>query len=87
MSVSSSEGLGAWVPMAERLPPTDTPILVCAYNGTVTAAVFERAPRMRWSGAGFSGHEWEWDWDNSDVRPWCGVTHWMPLPAGPVASA
>jgi hypothetical protein len=77
-------GLGAWVPMAERLPPTNTPVLVCAYDGTVTAAKFEHEPAkdfLWWHGAGFGGHEWEWNWDASSARPWRGVTYWMPMPA------
>jgi hypothetical protein len=85
-ALGSTEGLGAWVPMAERLPPTSTPILVCAHDGTVTAAKFEHDPKhdwVGWNGAGFGGYEWEWDWDEGDKRPWRGVTHWMPLPAPP----
>lgn len=78
-----------WVPMAERLPPTNTPILVCAYEGTITAAEFEHEPERNWvwwEGVGFSGSDWEWEWNDGDEHPWRGVTHWMPLPAPPVST-
>ena len=80
-----SAGLGAWVPMAERLPPTNTPILICASDGTVCAAEFEHEPArdwIWWNGAGFSGYEWDWNWECVS-QPWKGVTHWMPLPEAP----
>ena len=80
-----SAGLGAWVPMAKRLPPTNTPILICASDGTVCAAEFEHEPArdwIWWNGAGFSGYEWDWDWECVS-QPWKGVTHWMPLPGAP----
>ena len=87
--VRLSEGLGAWVPMAERLPPTKTPILVCAYDGTVAAAEFEHEPDrdwLWWNGAGFGGYEWDWNWDDGGARPSHGVTHWMHLPPPPVSA-
>lgn len=83
--VRLSDGLGAWVPMAERLPPTNTPILICASDGTVCAAEFEHEPARSWvwwNGAGFGGHEWDWNWEMVS-EPWRGVTHWMPLPKPP----
>jgi hypothetical protein len=79
----------AWVPMAERLPPTNTPILICVSDGTMCVAKFEHEPARNWiwwDGVGFSGYEWEWDWEWKCFRePWKGVTHWMLLPAPPKA--
>ena len=80
-----SAGLGEWVPMAKRLPPTNTPILICASDGTVCSAEFEHEPErdwIWWNGAGFSGDEWDWNWECVS-QPWKGVTHWMPLPEAP----
>lgn len=86
--VRLTAGLGAWVPMAEKLPPTNKPILICASDGTVCAAEFYHEPALNWLGwgaVGFGGPEWEWDWERAS-EPWKGVTHWMPFPAPPVSA-
>jgi hypothetical protein len=75
-----------WVSMEERLPPTQTPILICTHDGRVTAAEFEHHQRMGWVGwspVAFTGYDVDGEWD-VDGLPWEGVTHWMPLPAPPV---
>lgn len=74
-----------WINLDEQMPPTDTPVLVRACDGTVVVAALEykraEAPRkdwVWWNAVGFSGYEWEWAWD--DRGRWRGATHWCLLP-------
>lgn len=60
----------AWIPVSERLPKTNSPVLVYqgdASHTKVTACYFF--------------NEWSWT-DNAYQHP-CEPSHWMPLPAAP----
>lgn len=70
-----SEGLGAWVPMAERWPPPDAWLLVTWGGGAVDKAHTFTKWKHRTNPKGYliQGHPGSHN---------C-VTHWMLLPAPP----
>ena len=68
-----------WINIAIRQPGHNEEVLVTD-GDIVTAAQADRQfyqdGRIRWSGWGFSGYEWEYDFEE--------ITHWMPLPSPPI---
>jgi hypothetical protein len=85
MGVSSSEGLGAWVPTANRLPDEETPVLLIR-NGAIVIGE-RRWERPTWEETFSPFWFWacvddNWHDDQGDAT----VTHWMPLPAPPVST-
>jgi hypothetical protein len=79
-----------WIPVTERLPATEEPVLVCECDHTgklqVTTLAFYRkktpwvtdSNEMEWAvAANCGGYEVEPDE--------CNPTHWMPLPEPPAA--
>ena len=80
-----SEGLGAWVPIAERLPRNNDTVLVWRV-GVFSRLAPGRAQITKFRLTG-DGPQWDADQDYCMVPPSLArrVTHWMPLPAGPAA--
>lgn len=76
------EGLGGWVPTAERLPPDETSVLLFR-NGKVVIGE-RRWEHPTWEETFSSFWFWacpddQWHDDQGDAT----VSHWMPLPDGP----
>lgn len=69
--VVSSEGLGGWVPVAQRMPPRFAEVIVAIEDGSRVVHAL-----LSWNGA-----DWMYGFgaDRYDVSP----THWMPLPKPP----
>lgn len=64
----ASAGFVGWIPVAERMPEKNTPVLVFT-SGVVT--------EMEWDGYGwYYGANEVWEGIHT-------VTHWMPLPEPP----
>ena len=74
-NVGSMEGLGGWVPVAQRMPPPDTWLLVSWGSGRVDKAhTFTKWKHPKCPlGYLIQGHP------GAHVD----VTHWMPLPQPP----
>ena len=82
-----SEGLGAWVPCANLLPDSGTDVLVWrvgAFRRLDPGHVSISRCRMTTSGPLWDADQHSWMLPSFLVRR---VTHWMPLPDGPQASA
>lgn len=83
------EQLGAqakgWIPVTERLPKSDTPVLMFGDGGQAEIGEHRNerccmlGPRAGAYGAGFVSYL-------ADGLP-VNVTHWMPLPAPPIDAA
>lgn len=80
LALRLSEGLGAWVPTAQRLPEEETTVLLMRKGAIVIGE--RRWERPTWEET-FSPF-WFWacaDWHDDQGE--ATVTHWMPLPAPP----
>lgn len=80
--VVSTEGLGRWVSVRERMPDSDGPVLVYTpKNEHATVWIdrwqMQREAPLSWSSATI---ETGFMWDGFEFED---VTHWMPLPAAP----
>jgi hypothetical protein len=65
-----------WIPVEERLPPNDDDTSILCFNGGASECWYsdmggEREPAFR---------------DCECYSEYAGVTHWMPMPDGPVAA-
>ena len=74
---------GAWIKTADRLPESDTPVLVRLWNCQI------RIGELRWERPTyeetFAPFQY-WDDPTNDGQDWDGpdhITHWMPLPEAP----
>jgi hypothetical protein len=71
-----SEGLGAWMPTAERLPAPDTDVLALV--------VFGATVRMTVAGYFQAWRDGPWGWYSFEQpEREIEVTHWQPLPKLP----
>lgn len=73
-----------WIPVEERLPEPERPVLVAIDNGPRLPSYVEWEPYImctgeRWAPA---GGPLEW-WTEGQGYVLSGVTHWQPLPAPP----
>ena len=67
-----------WVPVSERLPEPNEPILVAnPLDGGVQCAVYDGGDINDGDGEGFNA------WCGYTQHILSGVTHWMPLPEPP----
>jgi hypothetical protein len=57
-----------WIPVTERLPEVETPVLTYRETGQNVELLWQRGCQKRW--------------DYDEFTP-CPVTHWMPLPEPP----
>ena len=78
-----SAGLGRWVSVRERLPDSDSPVLVYTPKNAhakvwIDCWQMQREAPLSWSSATI---ETGFMWDGFEFED---VTHWMPLPAAPV---
>lgn len=77
-----------WISINEKPPSANTPVLICAHDGTIDVAILEYVnwdhgpTSASWDVVGVEGYEWEITWKD-DRKPWQGVTHWMPCPSLP----
>jgi len=63
-----------WIPVGERLPEYDVPVLVVSAFDDYTVA-------MKWEGLG--DDDWRFV-DCRELMTLIGITHWQPLPEPPV---
>ena len=79
MTAEIEEQQPRWIPVTERLPENDCPVLV-TYLG-----FHDRSPRANM--LAYIDRDLGWCWWNDDIPDWtpCAVeiTHWMPLPQPP----
>lgn len=61
-----------WIPVTERLPEVETPVLTYRETGQNVELLWQRGCQKRW--------------DYDEFTP-CPVTHWMPLPEPPEEGA
>jgi hypothetical protein len=61
---------GEWIPVTERLPERNKPVLVVDESGVNVGSY---SPML---------HDW-WSLHGDRMAPGPAVTHWMPLPAPP----
>ncbi len=64
-----------WIPVTERLPETDTEVLVCDIHA-------EFIEVYKFVKDDFDEYYWRSDWGENSLR-FNDVTHWMPLPEPP----
>jgi hypothetical protein len=69
-----------WIPVAERLPDYDVPVLVTYLGFTDNKPYSDGIARWVLEMNGYTGG-WEWTLDGDEVE--VTITHWMPLPAPP----
>ena len=63
-----------WIPVTERLPEVDQPVMICAFGKSVGEGVYR----------GHDGFHHVWKMYTSSGTYWDDeVTHWMPLPEPP----
>ena len=63
-----------WIPVTERLPEVDQPVMICAFGKSVGEGVYR----------GHDGFHHVWKMYTSSGTYWDDeVTHWMPLPQPP----
>jgi len=62
-----------WIPTSERLPESNTTVLVVANKGSIF---------MMYFGLGNSGVD-EWFHNDCEIRPYMIPKYWMPLPELP----
>lgn len=72
--------MSEWIPIDERLPDPETPVLIVTGEGHVVDAVFY----LR--GYGKSRFFDRTDSDGEGCVWLCYATHWMPLPGPPEAT-
>ena len=80
--VRSSDGLGRWVSVRERLPDSDGPVLVYTPKNKhakvwIDCWSMQREAPVSWSSETI---ETGFMWDGFEFED---VTHWMPLPVAP----
>ena len=71
---AASEIERRWIPVSERLPDNDQPVLVWNSGG------YCQKPWAWWQICDYEDGKWR-EQDERDEYP--GVTHWMPLPPEP----
>lgn len=69
-----------WIPVAERLPDYDVPVLVTYLGFTDNKPYSDGIARWVLEMNGYTGG-WEWTLDGGEVE--VTITHWMPLPEPP----
>lgn len=63
-----------WIPVTERVPEVDQPVMICAFGKSVGEGVYR----------GHDGFHHVWKMYTSSGTYWDDeVTHWMPLPEPP----
>ena len=73
--VEVEEETPRWIPVSERLPEVDTPVL-CLYKEYGDHGEIQMTVLLNYGGEG-------WTEFNDNDTYYTGVTHWMPLPALP----
>lgn len=73
--------MSAWIPVSERLPADETPVLAVVNGRT-------RVAELRWETPSFEEtykafRYWDDPDDDGQCWEWHDVTHWMPLPEPP----
>jgi Protein of unknown function (DUF551) len=80
--VGSTDGLGRWVSVGDRLPDSDGPVLVYTPKNKHAKVWIDCWSMQREAPVSFSSATIEtgFMWDGFEFED---VTHWMPLPAAP----
>ena len=78
LSANHSEQVRDWIPVSERLPENENPVLVVVGDEVITASYWRHGDKHH----GVDG--WADSFSNDELE---GVTHWMPLPTAPSAGS